>query len=107
MTVNTAVKQILEVSEKRNCTICGPETIGIGLARVGQADQKIVAAPLKDLVKVDFGAPLHSLVLVGGELHELEQEMVQLYSWNGEGPLYSEPTEASPASDSSESESEE
>lgn len=80
MTVNTAVQQILEISEKRNCSVCGPETIGIGLARVGQSDQKIVAAPLKDLVKVDFGAPLHSLVLVGGSLHDLEQEMIDLYS---------------------------
>jgi diphthamide biosynthesis methyltransferase len=52
--------------------VCGPDALAIGVARVGQSDQKIIAGTLSELLKVDFGAPLHSLILVGN-MHELER----------------------------------
>jgi len=37
---------------------------------------QIVAGRMKDLLDVDFGRPLHSLV-IAGDLHPIEQEMLQ------------------------------
>ena len=51
------------------------DSIAIGVARVGHDDQNMVAAPLKDLLNMDFGSPLHSLV-IPGQLQILEQDAV-------------------------------
>lgn len=53
-------------------------TLGVGLARVGQPTQRVVAGTLAELRRVDFGGPLHSLVLVG-EMHALEAELVRAF----------------------------
>ena len=52
--------------------------MAVGVARVGQADQLVVYGSLEELSTVDFGAPLHSLVLVG-ETDEIERDMLELY----------------------------
>ena len=36
----------------------------------------IVAGSMKDLLDVDFGAPLHCLAIIG-ETHPLEEEMLE------------------------------
>lgn len=55
------------------------ETKCVGLARLGYKDQMIVAGRMKDLLDVDFGAPLHCLVIVG-ETHIVEEEMLEFYT---------------------------
>lgn len=80
MTVNRAVRQLLAVEAKRGGGVATPETMAFGVARIGHSDQRIVAGTLAQLASVDFGPPLHSLVLVGGELHDMEKEMAQLYA---------------------------
>ena len=45
------------------------------MARIGHDEQTMVAAPLKDLLNMDFGSPLHSLV-IPGQLQILEQDAV-------------------------------
>lgn len=40
--------------------------------------ERIVAGPLGRLIDVDFGPPLHSLVIVG-EMHEMEEEMLNQF----------------------------
>jgi diphthine methyl ester synthase len=37
---------------------------------------QIVAGTMKELLDVDFGPPLHSLI-ISGELHPIEQQMLQ------------------------------
>lgn len=54
------------------------DTLCIGLARVGQPDQQIVAGTMQELLGVDFGRPLHSLV-IPGDMHPLEREMVDAF----------------------------
>ena len=71
MTVNQCVAQLLEVEAIRGEELCGPDSLAIGCARLGQPTQLIVSGTLAELVCVDFGGPLHSLVMCG-ELHELE-----------------------------------
>lgn len=51
----------------------------MGLARVGQHDQFICFGTLKELREVDFGAPLHSLILCSPDLHEMELEMLNYF----------------------------
>ena len=44
------------------------------MSRLGQPTQQIVYGTLQELFEVDFGTPLHSLVICG-DLHPLEQEV--------------------------------
>ena len=50
----------------------------VGLARIGSEDQTIVAGSMGSLVNVDFGPPLHSLI-IAGNLHVIEEEMLEFY----------------------------
>jgi diphthine synthase len=112
MTVNEAVEQLLETEAKLGAggaydaseqtvlphfagirviwvvAVCGPDSLGIGLARIGLDTQQIVSGNLSELVQVDFGGPLHSFVIVG-EMHELEKTMFDRFRVNLEtAPKY-------------------
>lgn len=73
-----AIEQLLQVEESRKENCFCENTLCVGMARLGAEDQKIVAAPMKDLMHIDFGGPLHSLVIVG-ETHPIENEVLDLY----------------------------
>ena len=75
--MNTAIEQLLEIEERRQEGAYDGDTMCVGLARVGAAEQTVVAGPMTSLLDVDFGPPLHSLV-IAGDLHPIEQEMLQL-----------------------------
>ncbi|KAG9445177.1 hypothetical protein H6P81_016517 [Aristolochia fimbriata] len=79
MTVHTAIEQLLEVEQLRGQNAYDEETKCVGIARLGCEDQMIVAGSMKELLDVNFGAPLHCVVIVGST-HELEEEMLQFYS---------------------------
>ena len=57
------------------------ETMCVGLARLGSEYQTIVAGSMGSLANVDFGPPLHSLI-IAGTLHVVEEEMLDLYKQN-------------------------
>lgn len=78
MTVNQAIKYLisLEIEEKKG--IFTENTKVVGLARVGAPDCKIVYGTAKQLLDIDFGAPLHSLI-VPGKLHFIEEEALKLW----------------------------
>lgn len=57
------------------------ESICVGLARVGSDTEKILSGTLKELTAVDFGPPLHSLV-IPGYMHPLEMEMLRSFAIN-------------------------
>lgn len=82
MSVRESIIQLLECEENLKQGICTENAWAIGLARVGQENQRVVSGTLKELLDVDFGAPLHSLVLVGPTIHPLETEMFFLYHWD-------------------------
>jgi diphthine methyl ester synthase len=54
------------------------DTECVGFARIGSEDQKVVAGTMKQLQLIDFGAPLHCLVITG-KTHPLEEEMLDFY----------------------------
>ena len=77
MSIATACEQLLEIEEEQGLGICSASALAVGLARVGADDEKIVAGTLEELKDVDFGGPLHSLILVGKNVHELEVEYLR------------------------------
>ena len=72
-------------------SVCGPATRGIGLARVGQDTAVILSGTLAELARVDFGPPLHSLVLVGPALHDLEKDLFEHFRVKGDEPAWVPP----------------
>lgn len=78
MSINTAIEQLLEVEDNRGESAYDENTMCVGLARLGSEDQKIVSGTMKELQLVDFGAPLHCLVIVG-KTHPVEEEMLDFY----------------------------
>lgn len=97
MTVAQACSQILEIleEEKENSTkpdedgpsapIAGgaidPNTLCVGLARVGRDDQEIQVDTIAKMSECELGAPLHSLILVG-KLHPMEAEYMKMFYKN-------------------------
>jgi len=82
MSIATAVDQLLEIEQNRKENAYDENTICVGVARVGSESQKIVAGPMKSLLDVDFGAPLHSLI-IAGDTHSIEDEILELYKVKG------------------------
>jgi len=78
MTVNEAIKRLLEIEEKRKEKVFTKDTLCIGVARFGSDNQKIKAGSAKKLLNEDFGLPLHSLI-VPEKLHFMEEEMLKLW----------------------------
>ncbi|XP_009335184.1 probable diphthine methyl ester synthase [Pyrus x bretschneideri] len=78
MSINTAIEQLLEVEHNRGESAYNEDTMCVGLARLGSEDQKIVSGTMRQLQSVDFGAPLHCLVIVG-KTHPVEEEMLDFY----------------------------
>lgn len=82
MSVNVAAEQLTEAVDrqknKENPAYSPTETLCVGMARLGQPDQCIIAGTLEELVQQDFGEPLHCLIICG-ETHDLEMEMLKQY----------------------------
>lgn len=75
MSIRTAIEQLLEVEAARKEGAYSGSTICVGIARLGAESQSIVAGTMEELQGVDFGAPLHSLV-IAGHTHVIEEEIL-------------------------------
>ncbi|KAF3446766.1 hypothetical protein FNV43_RR11946 [Rhamnella rubrinervis] len=78
MTINTAIEQLLEVEQLKRESAYSEDTECVGFARLGSEDQMIVAGTMKQLQLIDFGLPLHCLVITG-QTHPVEEEMLDFY----------------------------
>ena len=76
MTVNTAIKQLLEIESIRRENVINENSLAVGMARLGQDTQRIIYGTLGELSNIDFGPPLHCMALCG-ELHPLEIEILE------------------------------
>ncbi|KAK8339152.1 hypothetical protein V6Z11_A08G016600 [Gossypium hirsutum] len=85
MTINTAIDQLLEVEQKHGKSAYDEDTNCVGFARLGSEDQMIVAGTMRQLRTVNFGEPLHCLVIVG-KTHPVEDEMLEFYKITTENP---------------------
>lgn len=82
MTIAQAADQLIEVEEQ----ICQEQaydiesTLCVGLLRMGQSTQQIIVGTLRELqCYTEYGPPLHSLIITGGNLHDMELEFLKEY----------------------------
>lgn len=84
MTVAQCARQMIETEELRAEGAYGPDSLAIGVARVGADDQRMTSGSLQQLTDLDLGSPLHSLVLLGRRTHELERDFIREYAVDAE-----------------------
>lgn len=80
MSIATAAEQMLEIEEKRNQKAYSANTPCIGVSRLGSPTQAFRADTLGELVNYDCGEPLHSLIILGNKVHELETDFIADFS---------------------------
>jgi diphthine synthase len=79
LSVNQALKQLLEIEEKRKENIFTANTLAVGIARVGSANPTLKADEAEILLQYDFGGPPQSLI-IPGELHFMETEALIVFA---------------------------
>jgi len=79
MSINDAIRYLLKIEIKKNKKIFTEKTLCIGCARLGSENQLIKAGAAKELLKHNFGKPVHCLI-VPGKLHFMEEEGLKIYS---------------------------
>ncbi|KAL8771493.1 MAG: hypothetical protein Q9194_004884 [Teloschistes cf. exilis] len=77
MTASQCAAQMLETEQSRGEGAYGPNVLAVGIARLGAMDQQMAAGTLQQISEFDMGAPLHSLVLLGTRVHDLEREYLR------------------------------
>jgi len=90
MTVNVACEQLIEAVDDRVVDSGSgkgdpynpKETLCVGMARLGQQDQCIIAGTMEELIEQDFGGPLHCMVICG-QVHDLELQFLKKYIVEG------------------------
>ena len=85
MTVAQAAQQLIETESDlcRENAYDIHTTVCVGLLRMGQSTQQIIVGTLEQLSKYDnCGPPLHSLIITGGNLHDMELEFLKEYMIN-------------------------
>lgn len=80
MSIATAAQQLLEVEEKRQGGAYGPNTPCIGVSRLGSPTQTFRADTLDQLANYDAGEPLHSLIILGNKVHDLETDFIAAFA---------------------------
>jgi len=78
MKIGDAIRYLLKVELKRNEKIFSEKTLCVGCARVGSETQAIKFGTAKELLKFDFGKPVHCLI-VPGKMHFVEEEALSMY----------------------------
>lgn len=74
MDIATAAKQMLEIEELKGQKAYTPDSPCVAISRLGLPTQTFKAGTLAEMAEYDSGEPLHSLVLMGRQVHDLELE---------------------------------
>jgi len=77
MTANEGMELLIRMEEKKKKGIITKNTIVCIVAQAGSEKPIVLAGLIHDLIKKDFGPPLHSLV-IPGKLHFIEIEALKL-----------------------------
>ena len=79
MTINKAIEILEKLEEKNREEIITPETLIVGVARLGTETETIISGTKNEIKTKNFGEPLHSLI-IPGKLHEIEEEMLKQHN---------------------------
>ncbi|KAK6197359.1 Dph5 protein [Scheffersomyces amazonensis] len=74
MDIATAASQLIEIEDIRKEQAYTENTPCVAVSRLGSPTQAFKAATLKELTEYDSGEPLHTLVMLGRQVHDLELE---------------------------------
>ncbi|MCJ1287933.1 diphthine synthase [Xylographa opegraphella] len=80
MTVSQCAEQMIEIEGQRAEGVYGPDSLAVGVARIGAENQHMTVGSLQQLTEVDMGSPLHSLVLLGTRTHDLERDFIREFA---------------------------
>ncbi|MGE5575052.1 MAG: diphthine synthase [Ignavibacteria bacterium] len=78
LSINQALKMLLEVEQKKKLHIIRPDTVAVGIARAGNRNPTLKADFVNGLENFDFGEPPYSLI-IPGELHFMEVEALMAF----------------------------
>jgi diphthine synthase len=78
LSINQALKMLIEVEQERKLGVFTPDTVAVGIARAGNSNPTLKAGFVKDLENFDFGKPPYSLI-IPGELHFMEVEALMAF----------------------------
>lgn len=78
LSINDTIRYLLKVELKRNEKIFSEKTLCIGCTKIGSENQIIKVGTARDLLKHNFGKPVHCLI-VPGKLHFMETEALKLW----------------------------
>lgn len=74
MTVNQGLEYLMSIYEDLDREgLISPDTLAMGIARVGSKDVVVKAGKISELIDFDFGGPLHCIV-IPSKLHIVEAE---------------------------------
>lgn len=79
MSIKQAVEQLLLIDNMLGAGELNFESMAVGVARIGQPGQLIVFASLRRLLSIDFGEPLHSLIVPARNLHFHEVDVLRCF----------------------------
>lgn len=82
MSIEQAADQLLEVQEKRDEKNYSPQTPCIAVSRLGSPQQVIKAGTLQEMSEYESGEPLHSLIILGNKVHDLESDYFMEWAVN-------------------------
>ncbi len=77
MTANEGMHVLLDMAKRTGKPGIGEDTLICAVARAGSPDSIARAGPMKELMELEYGGPLHSLV-VPGKLHFMEVEALRV-----------------------------
>ena len=78
MTIKEGLEQYLEMEAEQKRGVVTKDTLVVGVARIGCPDELIKFGTVAELMEIDFGGPLHSLI-IPGNLHFHEEEVLEVY----------------------------
>lgn len=79
MTVNQALDILETIEKNKKENIIKKGMMVIGCARLGSYNYMIKAGSIEKIKKVDFGKPLHCLIIPAQKLHFAEEEMLKMW----------------------------
>lgn len=79
MDISVAAQQLLEIEEIRQEKAYTPATPCVAVSRLGSPTCTFKAGSLKEMAQYNSGEPLHSLIMLGRQVHDLELEYLHQF----------------------------
>ncbi|MEM2714593.1 MAG: diphthine synthase [Candidatus Bathyarchaeia archaeon] len=74
MTIREALEILMRLEDINGRGFIRGDSLAVGVARAGSENPVVKAAPIKDLMTIDFGGPPHTLIIPADKLHFMEAE---------------------------------